>query len=181
MRIISMRFATIAGLVLLLQGAASADVVLISGSGTWDTVAPTTPVSAPGATWSFSFDATTPIASDGTTTFSNFSYLLNGSSVSETLTAVQFFSTGDFGLFSLFLADGNFLGFYGAQVYDTTSNLISGIYPAAIDVNQTALPLGVGTGVIHIGAVPEPSSIVSAAIGLVLIGGFASRRRRPAA
>jgi hypothetical protein len=177
-----MRFAMMAALVLLLQGAASADVVLITGSGTWAANAPTTVVSAPGDTWSFSFDATTPISPvDQTTTFSNFSYTLNGSSVAETLTAVQFFPTAELGLFSLFFADGNFLGLYGDQSYDTNNNLISGIYPAAIDVNNTGFPDGVGAGVITIGAVPEPSSVVSLAIGIALIGGFASRRRRPAA
>lgn len=139
-----LRFASILIVCMLAQTAASGGTVEISGSGTWDSTAPSTALSAAGKTWSFSFDVnvTTPIENLTTLSVSNPLYLLNGTPVvSETINTVQFFTTAAFGLFNLGFSGGSLpdeLNFYGVQVFDASGNLAPGTYQAAIDINGLA-------------------------------------------
>jgi hypothetical protein len=177
---IMLRTATV-GIVLLVQSAAQADTYLVTGSGTWDPIAPTTALSAPDTTWSFSYIETTPLTPEpfgaiGNPT--NFSYELGGTPVTEPLSGNNYFPSTDFGLLSLFFTSGDFLQLYGGQVFDSNYNLIPGVYTATIDVNGTnPTPLGEGSGTVTITAVPEPASIALMGLGLVAVA--AARRSRP--
>src|SRR5262249_26239481 len=84
---------------------AHANTILYSDSGSFSGSTPSTPFSAPGQTWGFSFqaDSTPPVLSFGNGgfdfAFSNFSYSLNGSPVAITPTAIRFFTAANGGGF----------------------------------------------------------------------------------
>ncbi|WZO99615.1 PEP-CTERM sorting domain-containing protein [Isosphaeraceae bacterium EP7] len=165
---------------LFAQTAARADLVTISGSGTWGADAPVSDYSAPGSLWSFSFDVPDPLDANPTSTAFNFQYFLDGSLVNTTLSSVEFFPLEPGGLFDLNFDDGNTLNFYGDQVYtDPGLSLIPGTYAAIIDINSFAgLPNGSGSGTVTIATtvVPEPSSIVSGGLGLLALAFWRLRR-----
>jgi hypothetical protein len=175
-----MRHVAMVGILLLTQGAARGDTFLVTGSGTWASDAPTTALSAPDATWSFSYDETTPLnafPSGPIGNPTNFSYELNGTPVAEPLAGVEYFATVDFGLLSLSFSGGDHLQLYGVQVYDASLSLIPGVYDAVIDANQTlSSPFGEGTGTVTISSVPEPASIALVGLGLGLVALSAARR-----
>jgi hypothetical protein len=161
---------------LVAQSAAHAGSVTVSGSGTWGAGAPISIYTAPGDTWSFSFDLPDPLDANPTSLATNFQYVLEGSDVSTTLSSVEFFPLAVGGLFDLNFADGNSLNLYGAQVFSTPSlALIPGVYSANIDINAfTGPPDGNGSGAVTITSpVPEPSSIVSGGLGLLALAGLA--------
>ena len=189
------RFASILTVCMLVETAASGGTVEISGSGTWGSSAPlpadSSGLSAPGESWSFSFalNVTTPIGNDTSLLVSSPSYSLNGTPVtSETINTVQFFggsvTTPPFGLFTLTFTGVPTpeLDFYGAQVFDSSGNLIPGSYSAAIDYNAKAgAPSGFGSGTIIISqttVIPEPSSIISGGIAVLALAGLGLARRR---
>ena len=184
------RFVSILTVGILVQSAAIGGTVAISGSGTWNANTLVTDVSAPNATWSFSFDVSSPVPTDDSTpaAVTNASYSLNGTPVvSETLTTVTFFDSGFNGMFDLNFSiphsTGDTVFLYGAQVFDSSSgNLISGSYSASSDVNLTVGgPPGSGSGTVVIGTVttiPEPSSIISGGIAVVALAGLGLVRRR---
>jgi hypothetical protein len=183
------RFVSILTVGILVQSAAIGGTVAISGSGTWNANTLVTDVSAPNATWSFSFDVSSPVPTDDSTPAAviNASYLLNGIPVvSETLTTVLFFDSGFDGMFDLNFSIpgsiGDTVNLYGAQVFDSSGNLISGWYQANSDVNLTAgPPSGSGSGTVLIEPVttiPEPTSIISGGIAVAVLAGFGLVRRR---
>ena len=164
---------------------------LITASGTWNNLAPTSPESAPGASWSFSLDVTTPLAADDTAAFANFTFSLDGKAVATDASFLEFFDTAGNGLFDVGLADGDFLTLRGAQVFDDDGALIPGTYAARLSILATSSPLstGLGRGTVVVSeasdpgaAVPEPASAVGLATGLVALAGFrrAGRRGRAA-
>jgi hypothetical protein len=171
----------LAVLALIAGPAARAGMVTVSGSGTWDADAPDSPYTAPGASWSFSFELPDPLDDVFTSTATNFQYLLDGVAVSTTLESVQFFSTDDGGLFDLNFSDGNSLNLYGAQAYSSPGlSLVPGVYSSKIDINGfVGQPDGIGSGVVTISlVVPEPSSLASGGLALACLAGLASRNRR---
>jgi MYXO-CTERM domain-containing protein len=177
------RFVSILTVGILVQSAAIGGTVSISGSGTWDATTTSTPLSAPGATWSFSLDLSSPVTPVTPEPVTNAAYLLNGTPViSETITSVSFFAGVSFGLFDLNFSGGDVVELYGAQAYDSSGNLIPGSYPATSDVNLTVgAPPGSGSGSVIIGTattVPEPSSIISGGIAVVALAGLGLVRRR---
>ena len=158
-------------------------MVPISGSGTWGADAPASDLSAAGESWSFSFEVVEPLDANPTSMVSNFHYLLGGVEVTTPLDNVEFFATGDSGLFDLNFADGNTLNFYGPPVVtDPGSSLIRGAFGAAIDINFSFGPdAGGGRGIVTIGpivTVPEPSSLAVAGLGLMAVIGLALRAPR---
>ncbi len=175
------------GMVLLLQAAARADTYLVSGSGTWGPDAPTTTVSGPGETWSFSYIETAPLtpAADGPLgSPADFSYKLSGTSVPEPLLSVEYSSQANDGLFTLSFAGGDVLALYGPQVYDANLYLIPGVYDSTIDADQTLPPpAGEGSGTVTIATVPEPASLtlLGAGLGLATLATARRSRRRVAA
>lgn len=188
-----LRLASILTVCMLAQTAAGGGTVQISGSGTWGPDAPSTALSAPGETWSFSFNATTPVdVQNGAATepVSNPSYSLNGTPVvSETMSSVTFFDSSLAGLFDLeFPVSGSIsdeVSLYGAQIFDASGNLIPGSYPAAIDFDGKAgPPSGSGSGTVIVGAsalVPEPSSVIGGGIAVLAVAGLGLVRRRTGA
>ena len=170
-----MRLFSIVTWALITQSVAHAGTLMVSGSGTWGPDAPTSTYTAPGDTWSFSFDVPNPLDANPTSMATNFQYVLNGSPVSTTLSSVEFFASPDGGLFDVNFTDGNSLNLYGAQVFSTSDlSLIPGVYSANIDINSfVGPPAGIGSGTVTI--VPEPSSIVSAGLGLLAVAGLAFR------
>jgi hypothetical protein len=176
------RFALVVAVSLLAHGVANAADVLITGSGTFGDSAPTTDLSAPGDTWSFSFDVSSPVTPVTAVSVINASYSLNGTLVtSETIVDAIFYPTSSFGLFDLNFSGEDTVSLYGAQAYDSSGNLISGTYAATIDVNASiGPPSGTGSGTVLIGggSVPEPSSIVSGFFGLLGVSGVCLYHRR---
>jgi hypothetical protein len=167
---------------------AKADTVLITASGIWDGLAPTSPESAPGASWSFSLDVTTPLAGDDTATFSGFSFKLDHTPVATRATFLKFFDSQGLGLFDLGFADGEFLTLRGPQIFDPGGDLIPGTYSADLTIvaassSPTSIGLGEGTVVVETidpSVVPEPSSIAGLATGLVALSALGVRRSRRA-
>jgi hypothetical protein len=178
----TMRALAALAFVLISAAAADADSFLITASGTWNGLAPTSPESAPGSSWSFSLDVTAPLSFDNTAAFSSFSFALDGTPVSTGASFLEFFDKASLGLFDLGLADGDFLTLSGAQVFDAAGELIPGSYAARISIFATSSPIGRGRGTVVIndppGAVPEPASIVGLATGLVALAGFRRSWRR---
>jgi hypothetical protein len=182
------RFVSILTVGILVQSAAIGGTVAISGSGTWNANTLVTDVSAPNATWSFSFDVSSPVADTTPEPVINASYLLNGTPVvSETLTTVTFYDSGLFGGFDLNFSipgsTGDTVSLYGAQVFDSSGNLIPGSYTASsAAVNAAGVPPpGTGSATFLIGAVttiPEPASIISGGIAVVALAGLGLVRRR---
>jgi hypothetical protein len=175
--------------VFFVAAVAKADTMSITASGTWDGLAPTSPESAPDASWSFSFDVTTPLAPDDTATFTNFSFRLDGAPVATQASFLKFFDSKGSGLFDLGLADGDFLFLQGQQIFDAHGALIPGTYAADVSILAgSPFPgtVGSGDGTVVVSsinpgaAVPEPASIVGLATGLVTLATLGHRRNRPA-
>ena len=89
----------IAAAIAVLPTGPSAASVLITGSGAFDVTAPTTAISAPGETFSFSFELPNPISANPTTEGTDFSFDLGGSPVADGLAEVEFFTTASSGPF----------------------------------------------------------------------------------
>jgi hypothetical protein len=170
-------------IVALLPAGAGADVMSITATGRWDELAGTTPVSAPGLRWSFSFDAVSPLAPDHTASISHFTFSLDGSPIAASATFVEFFAGSSSGLFDVALAGGDFIELFGHQAFGSGGALIPGLYSATIHLVDLGSGLSAdGTGQVTIAAdpaaVPEPSSLAALATGGVALGGLRAAKRR---
>lgn len=148
--------------------------VLFSGSGTWDADAAVTSLSAPGASWAFSFTLPDVVAANPTAAPAGFSFTLAETPQLFTPLGVEFFATPDSGMFDILVADGLTFSLYGDVVLGGTA-LALGSYTVFAGVDG-GLPMGSGT--LSLQAVPEPASAASLALGLLLLGGLAARRAR---
>jgi hypothetical protein len=180
-----MRLATILAVCLAVQVTAHGGTITISGSGTWDsTVASSGGLSAPGATWSFSFDVPDPLVNKSRTDVTDAWYALNGTPVPDIIASVEFYGLSAGGLFDMTFASGGTVAFYGAQIEETASGLIPRTYSTCLDDDHARSfvgpPYGEGCGIVIVGAaVPEPSTLVSSGIALATLAGLglACRRR----
>lgn len=174
---------------------AHAATISYTDSGTFTTSTPTTAFSGPGEPWTFAFQANTnPAVSDVNPgvfdfAFSDFSYTLDGLPVAITPTFIRFFSgTIGGGWLMCFngtttCTEGFSTGGAGPQMYtgDTSApTLIPGVFTSdAFDVfvNTTALFSQPNTTVVATASVPEPSTLLTLAAGLLVLGGRRLHRR----
>ena len=176
--------------------AAQAATISYSGSGTFSAATPTTPFSGPSEPWAFSFQAdSNPAVSDVTTgtfdfAFSNFSYSLNNSPVAITPIFIRFGSSPNGGWLMSFngtttnpLAGLSTLG-AGPQMFAGTTSaptLIPGAFTSTefdVFLNRTSLFTQPNTTVNAVAvATPEPSTWLTLAVGLVVLGGRRVFRR----
>ena len=160
---------------------ASANSFSFTGSGTWDQGTPTTAYSQAGTTWQFSFSLPESLSSNPTTQVSDFSYLLNGTTVTASLPGgVLFYSVADGGGFDLYPTINNasnvsVLSFLFPNDVGSNLNIVSGIFPTSIELNDgittvDGLSPGSGSGTVTIASAttPEPPSIILLGTALLL-------------
>jgi hypothetical protein len=160
----------------------------ISASGTWGEGTPITPYSAPGGSWSFSFDLPNPISSNPTDQATHFSYIANGTAFFFPFIGVKFFPADLAGMFDLTFPDGDVLSLYGADI-GTSLTLVTGTYDveAGMLFNSAS---GIGTVTVSAlgpvvtgfgaGAVPESPTWVMMALGFAVLAfaGYVTSRKR---
>lgn len=187
-----MRFVSgtmIAAAIAMSVSAAQAGVIVISGSGTWGSSAPTSTWSAPNETYSFSFDLPDPPNSASpapgtditggyvTTQITNFVYDLNGSSVGGTPTyGVEFYPASFGGGFDLLFSSSNadLVDFYGPVIESAAGgNIPLGTYTENIDFSLTNFPSGNGTASIVVSSLSVPAAAPEPATWALLLFGFA--------
>jgi uncharacterized protein YaiE (UPF0345 family) len=174
---------------------ASADTLQVTESGTFASNTPTTTESKANENFSFSFDvsSTPTVISHGqydfVTSFSNFTYTLNGKTVAVTPTSLTWNAAQDGGLFDI---DFNGVEFElsGSQLYtgsvtkptiDTgTYNLASGsLFVDGCDPVKLSGNVVI-TDPSKTSATPEPSSLFLLGTGLAGLGGMLKRKYRAA-
>lgn len=162
---------------------ASADSI-VTGSGTWDTSAPITSYSAPGATWQFVFRVADPVPDNNISTpVSYYQFILNGTVVSTTLPGgAAFYIDSDptLGGFDLY-TDLNNSSPDGVNVVSLylpvpSLNLVNGTFNATIGLNDGDLP-GSGSGTVVVASTPEPSSFILLSTAVLLGGSLLYVRR----
>ena len=164
---------------------AHASTIYYTDSGTFSALTPSSAFSGPSETWAFSFEADSKPAVSKVTAgtafdfaFSDFSYLLNGSPVAVTPTDIRFFNSvnqGGFALcFSTFIlhvgCDG--LGTLGPQMYtglESAPTLLTGAFTSTDSVVQVGATLYEQPNN-TLEAVPEPSTLLPIAAGLLALG-----------
>jgi hypothetical protein len=165
---------------------ASASSFSFTGSGTWDQGTPTTAYSQAGATWQFSFFLPDILSSNPTTQVTDFSYSLNGTTVTTSLPGgVLFYSVADGGGFDLYptinnASDVSVLSFLFSDDVGSNLNIVGWIFQASIELNDGLTPgSGSGTVTIASAATPEPPSIILLGTALLLGSGLIRLRRTP--
>jgi len=171
---------------------ASADSFTFAGSGTWDQGTPTTAYSQAGATWQFSFLLPDTLSSNPTTQVTDFSYLLNGTTVTTSLPGgVLFYSVANGGGFDLYptinnASDVSVLSFLFPNDVGSNLNIASGIFHTSIELNDgittaDGLTPGSGSGTVTIAsaATPEPPSFILMGTALLLSAGLIRFGRTP--
>jgi hypothetical protein len=166
----------------MLDSAARAGSIEISGSGTWDANAPLSALTAPNGTWSFFLVAPDPLPGttdrfgDYTSGVADAAYLLNGTAVSDSIIGLTYYSPLFGGGFDIDFASGSVVSLDAAQVYDSnTLDLLPGTYGGEVFFLQPS-PLflvGAGSGTAIVGSVPEPSSVIGGGLGLFTVVGLA--------
>ncbi len=172
---------------------ADAGTIMYSDSGTFAAGTASSAFSGSSINWAFAFQAdTNPAVSDVgaggfSFAFSNFSYSLAGSPVAITPTFVRFFSGTNGGGFLICFngtTNGNFndgLGTFGPQMYTgltSAPTLIPGSFPqdvfnVRVNSNQYGQP-----STTLVAATPEPSTLLTLAAGLWVLGGRRLHWRR---
>ena len=171
---------------------AHASTILYSDSGTFTAVTPSSSFSGPSAAWTFDFQADSnpavlEVGNGGFNfEFSNFSYSLNSLPVAITPTFIRFFSAPNGGGFEICFSGtsaatcSNGLGTtsFGPQMYtgpNSAPTLLPGAFTSdslAVIVNSTVYDLGNTTvqATAIPAAVPEPSTFLTLAAGLLALG-----------
>jgi hypothetical protein len=187
--------------------ASAAQILNVTGNGTWGSGAPTSTWTSPSATWQFSVQVSTSPISGGTgcgspfgppgsggfdVYFCNFSYSLNGASVSTSPSYIEFYSTSSGGglLLDDFAGQNNgFVLVPGTQLFtgDPTSNpvIVTGTFDATgsnfdfTNGSRTVVAGGSITLGSAPGSAPEPGSLPLVTIALAAVGCLFVKLRRP--
>jgi hypothetical protein len=167
---------------LVMAPVANAGPFYFTGSGTWDQGTPATVYSQAGATWQFSFFLPDTLSSNPTTQVTNFSYSLNGTTVSTSLPGgVLFYSVANGGGFDLYptinnASDVSVLSFLFPNDVGSNLNIVGGTFQTSIELNDgiptaDGLTSGSGSGTLTIATTvtPEPPTIIL--FGTVLLLG----------
>jgi len=178
--------------VLMTLPIASASSLSFTGSGMWDQGTPTTAYSQAGATWQFSFLLPDTLSSNPTTQVNDFSYSLNGTTVSTSLPGgVLFYSVANGGGFDLYPTINNgsnvsVLSFLFPNDVGSNLKIVGGTFQTSIELNDgittaDGLTPGSGSGTVTIAsaATPEPPSIILLGTALLLGAGLIRFRRTP--
>jgi hypothetical protein len=178
--------------VLMTLPVASASSLSFTGSGMWDQGTPTTAYSQAGATWQFSFLLPDTLSSNPTTQVNDFSYSLNGTTVSTSLPGgVLFYSVANGGGFDLYPTINNgsnvsVLSFLFPNDVGSNLKIVGGTFQTSIELNDgittaDGLTPGSGSGTVTIAsaATPEPPSIILLGTALLLGAGLIRFRRTP--
>ena len=178
--------------VLMTLPVASASSLSFTGSGMWDQGTPTTAYSQAGATWQFSFLLPDTLSSNPTTQVNDFSYSLNGTTVSTSLPGgVLFYSVANGGGFDLYPTINNgsnvsVLSFIFPNDVGSNLKIVGGTFQTSIELNDgittaDGLTPGSGSGMVTIASAttPEPPSIILLGTALLLGAGLIRFRRTP--
>jgi hypothetical protein len=196
---------SIFSLFVLLASTAAADVLLVSQSGHWGATCPHVVCSAPGDSWSYSFEIDSVLATNVVVgpggPINNFEFLLNGvpvPSLSNAYNEAGFFPSfndGGFALFPTTVPEPTVFGMWTGlfdippgQIQLIPANLRAGVYPVA-NFNECGgdAPGCMGwesvfgtddamLGPVVISRVPEPASVTLVAT-MLLVTAFMLRKR----
>ncbi len=165
---------------------------VVTATGQFDSFASATTLSAPDATWSLGFTVNSP-ASNATpqgfdVSFSNFSYDLNGSPVSDSPEHIRFFDASSGGMFTVFWGSetgydsmGNpipELSLAGDQLFSGPTSLLAGSYSATSWSYSDAVSYDSPNTPANVTVTPEPASGGLAFLALLLGGALLISRRR---
>ena len=172
---------------------AHASTIYYSDSGTFSGSTPSSTFSAAGKAWAFTFQVdSNPVVSKVSgamsgnfdVAFSDFSYSLNGSPVVITPTDIRFFGIGALGGFEVCFSPfiiltgcDNGLGATGAQMYTgpgTAPSMLTGMFTSTefdVFVGSPTTPYIQANSTLLASAVPEPSTLLTLAVGLLALGG----------
>ena len=187
------------------SGVISAAPFTVSTSGTFSTAATATALVTPGADWNFRFNLDSqPVASNTRigsfdVAFSDFSYIVNSSTVAAAPSSIRFSDTAGLGLFTLYFGpesgvqdNGNYtpeFAFYGPQLYSGTVDnptVLTGSFPVSESLFADGAnyddQFAPGTSVLvragSTSAVPEPSTMGFLSLALALFTALRVRRIR---
>ncbi len=173
---------------LIFAASMSAGTITYSDSGTFSAATPTSTYSAPNETWSLSYSGDTNPVVFGiqpgnyfSADFTGLAYSLNGSALAITPSNIEFFSSGDAGMFNLCMistaCDSGFY-FQGPQMYtgsESAPTMVGGSF------TSTSLAINTGTGYVTqpnttvqgvASGVPEPSTFLTFFVGLLAVAGI---------
>ncbi len=176
----------VAGIVLSAQ-AALAGEVLVEGLGLWGAGTPTTPYSAAGKSFTYSFDLTNPysytspkIGASETLDYSDFIYSLNGTPVATPLKSLEFYTVALGGGLNLNFATDS-VSIYGADIGSAGTLASPALYSTTEAINGTISPSdATGSSFLTVtnANVPEPSAWALMLIGVGGLGAALRKRRR---
>lgn len=167
---------------------ARASTIFYSDSGTFSALTPSSAFSAPSETWAFAFQIdSNPAVSDVSlgnvfvAAFSDFSYMLNGSPVAITPIRILFFNTVDGGGLGICFSGtpcANGFGITnsssGPQMYtglESAPTMLSGEFNLNTGVSVSSTIYSQANTTVQATVVPEPSTLLPIAAGLLALGG----------
>lgn len=192
-------FLLLIAFLLLSAGGLSANTLLVTASGTFSSTTPTSTFSAPGESWSFSFEVDSmPVVLSSeydlefSPSFTDFTYTLDGSAVAITPANIQFYSADDGGLLNVCFAPAcpsssnptNGFELEGAQAYSglvTSPTINTGVYPTITLLAFVGGEMNFYTmdnSIVTIASVPEPGTLSFVIVlGMGILACTAMRRR----
>jgi hypothetical protein len=164
---------------LAVSAQAQAATVLIQGVVFFGTGTPVTEYSKPNSQVAFSFDVPEVLDANPTAEVTDFSYMLNGVDVSSPVVGVEFYDSGQDGMFDIFFADHT-VSIYGADIGSSGTIGSAGFYNVTAGIDQVYPGTGVGGVTVNVPSVPEPATWAVMLVGFGAIGASMRSRRKAA-